>query len=181
MDTSLLLLSIIIGINFFVGLGIIFHDPRKIVNQNFFLFILGITLWAFSIIAIFAFKNFSFNTLIFFGFILAIIGIYNFSQVFPAQKNFSPRHKWYIIPALLLFIGIPFNLYVKDIAVSASGAVQPVNGPGMPVFAFVCLAYLIAAIYSLIRRYFHLNSIDRVRVQYFFFWCMRIFCLRGSI
>lgn len=154
--------------NLLVACYVLYRSPRSRVHQTFFLFVLGTVLWAGGIGAMFASGNFVFDKLIFVGAIVMMVGVVLFTRVFPRNDSIPGWYRYAFIPWLVVLCTLPFNLLVSRIVVHTDGAIEPINGPMMPVFVAAALAYCVLAVTNLLRNYREARGRERTQLMYLF-------------
>ena len=161
-------------VNFTIGVFVLYKNPTNLVNISFFVFVLGATLWIVSFSLILITHDFFFNQLIFHGGTIMFAGFLVFSKVFPS--NIIPPKKFWVslIPLLIIMFLTPLNLFVKGMLFLPDHGVQPVNGPLMPFYAGVVLAYVLYSFYLLLNNFKHSTGTVHMQLRYLF-WGMGIF------
>jgi signal transduction histidine kinase len=156
-------LLLIATANLLVGIGVFLKNPRRIVNQAFFLFVAGSTAWVMGISLLYITHNFMFDKLALGGGFVLLFGMTLAARVFPSESRLSPRFLLLFIPLAFTSLFLPFNLFIASITVDAAGFIEPVNGPLFPLFAGNVIGYLIATIYYFVLNY--RRSTGRARMQ----------------
>jgi signal transduction histidine kinase len=157
-------------INLGIALYVLAKNHRHASHQAFFLMFFGVSSWTIGITLLSHTGQFGiFDKISLYGGICAIAGFAFFARVFPESAHPSKRFWFSLIPLLFLATILPFNLVMKDVLVSNSGTLEPINGPLFPLFAVIEIAYIIYAIILFVRHYKKTTPIQRQRIAYFFF------------
>ena len=155
------------GINLLIGIFVLFKNPRSIVNQSFFIFILGASAWGAGVALLYLSHDFAFDKLTLGGGLLMFFGITLFSRVFPSEKVVSKNFYLLFAPLAIATACLPFNLFITSIAVDKAGLIQPENGPLFPLYVGVALWYLVFSFYFFRKRFVASSGKSRQQMLYF--------------
>lgn len=159
-------LLVIAAVDALFGIFVLARNPGHIVNRVFAVFNLSIAAWIGSVAHVLTTQTLRLNDLLFFSGFLVVGSLFLLSYVFPNGERVPRRLAFAFLPLLVLMLGIPFDIYVSDIRVTATGMATPVNGPGMPLFAVIAAGYLLASIAMLARSYRSARGRERMQLQY---------------
>lgn len=152
-----------------VGVYVLSKERKSLINQSFFLFVCGISLWTVGFVFLSATEDFFFNRIILFGGLLLAYAVFLFSNVFPNRTSISRRAWWLSLPFLAAaLLIIPPHLIIQKTVITESGGLQPMNGPLFPVYAFILTLYVALTFYNLIKSYRHSSGRTRLQMKYFF-------------
>ncbi len=152
--------------NLAIGLIVLLKNPRHLVNRSFFIFILGVCMWAIGISLLYITSNFYFDKLALGGGLLMLFGMTLFSRVFPSKQHVQSRFFLLFIPLGFAVALLPFNLFIQSIRFDAQGLLVPTNGPLFPYYAAVAVGYIFAALYYFWKNYRASNGTARMQLLY---------------
>lgn len=164
----LFLLSVVAAIDFSIAVFVLLKNPKNIVNRIFFIFVLGIAIWVLGIALLSYTKLFIFDKVVFFGGTLMVLGLVLFAKVFPNGESPGKRFWLSLIPFLGIFISIPFNVFIKELILTDDERLIPVNGPGLPFYAFFIALYIGLSLFLLVQKYSKSSGIVRLQIKYLF-------------
>lgn len=168
-----------IGLVNLVIAGYVFlRNPKNLINRIFFLLVAGASLWVSGIGALALTKLFFFDKLVFYAGTCMFLGLVLFAKTFPYRKTLSKKFLLLLIPFLVIFALIPFNVFVKGLRATNDGSLSPINGPAFPFFVLVMGGYIFYSMYLLLRTYHHASDTERLRMKYFF---LGLFTFLGMI
>ncbi len=159
-----------------LGLFVLSKNPQNKQNLFFFLTCLGLTMWIGGLVLMQSLKVFYVpDKITLFGGLFTMVGVYLFSTVFPndqkllfkLQNPFKKNCSVRLIPALVILILIPFNIFIKNVIFQGEDF-TPVNGTLYPLLALTEAGYGIAAIVNFFRQYKNSIGYKRQQVVYFF-------------
>lgn len=153
--------------NLLIAFYVFIKRPANIVNRSFFVFIVGIVSWIWSIALIFMTHDFFYNKFIFISAAVLFSGFFIFAKVFPAAE--SPHWKFYfmLIPAFFVLVAAPLDIFITGMQVGPGGELIPENGRLFPVFILIGLMYFLFGSFYLLRNYSVSEGIYRVQSKYF--------------
>ena len=155
-------------IEIYIGLYVFSNNPRSIINRSFFILILGVGLWIIGVSLLYITHLFIFDKLVFAGAFLFIIGLVLFIKSFPYGRPIERKFYFSFIPWILLYLFLPFNLFIKDISIDFLGRVEPVNGPLFPAFLILFIFYIGISAVLATRQYKNSLGLARTQMQYLF-------------
>lgn len=162
------MLILIALLDFLAAAFILWKNPKSIVHRAFFTFVSGASVWVLGIALLSITKFFILDKVIFYGGTIMILGLVLFAKTFPDGGAVSRRFWLLLLPFAGIFIAIPFNVFIKGLAPTPEGTLQPINGPAFPVFGLVIGAYFIFAISLLVKKYRSSSGLPRLQMQYLF-------------
>jgi len=164
---------ILIGFATFVlGFWVYASDRKKKLNQVFFLMTIFISIWPACgfLTELFAhpLSSLFWARLGYAVVSLFIITYYFFINLFPRkEKSFPLLDKIVIIVgAFFFFIALLTDLVIKEITFKAWG-VDFIFGQGALFYFSFVIFFPFLALYLLLRKYFNLSPVEKIRVQYF--------------
>ncbi|MFA5104988.1 MAG: histidine kinase N-terminal 7TM domain-containing protein [Candidatus Margulisiibacteriota bacterium] len=89
-----------------------------------------------------------------------------FSLIFPENKDPGIKSLFVFIPTFALYIMQSWGLIALSIGLSDSGAIRPVYGPYISLFAIYYVAYFLLIFVILMQKYFKVRGIARLQIQY---------------
>ncbi len=162
-------LVIVSSFNLCIGIFVFWYRPERIVNRMLCAITLGIALWGFGLTLLTETHDFSYNTVMFYGFSLFIFGFVTFARTFP-NTTFIPK-KFYLI--FLPLAGVPlaalFGWIIKSATYDISNHPAPVNGPLFPFFVALSLFYFLLGFYFFRRTYRTSVGVARIQIYYLLF------------
>jgi signal transduction histidine kinase len=162
-ELSLILIGIV---NAFMGLGVLFHNPRRLINISFCIFVVSIGCWTACIGLLYLTHQFLFNTLVFYTLLPEVASLLVFAYVFPFEKLLPHRFLWTLAPLLLLACIIPLNLFVSGLTIDAGGAIMPAIGPLFPLFVVAVGIYFAGATWLFARNFRRSTGMHRMQMRY---------------
>ena len=149
---------------FIIGVYVLLRKPRDVINQSFFLFVAGVTLWVIGFLLLSVTGNFIFNRVILYGGLLLPYGLFLFSKTFPTKEPFGRKTVFFSMPFLLgILIIIPSRLIIDHTTIYESGQLEPTNGPLFPLYAAIIAWYVLLSLFNFIRHYRHSSGKARMR------------------
>ena len=136
-------LAIVAVLNLCIGLWVLIKNPNNIVNQSFFVFILGITSWICGVILLYQTHNFSYDNLALGGGLVTFLGISLFTRVFPTKEKFSLGLEFFA-PIIAGFLILPFHLFISGIIIDKNNLIKPINGTLFLLYVILGLLYFVA-------------------------------------
>ncbi len=167
LNLSSTLLLLINFANIAIGTWVLLKNPRRIVNRSFFIFVLGSSAWAMGILLIYITHDFYFDKLALGGGLLMMFGITLFARVFPTEERVQKRFFLLYIPLAMVATCLPFNVFITGITIDTEGLVRPANGPLLPLYVAVVVAYSLAALYYFKRSYVKATGNSQLQMLYF--------------
>ncbi len=152
----------------FIGLFVLLNNPKSIINRSFFFFIFGIAFWIIGVVLLYMTYLFAFDKLVFGAVFFMITGLVVFTRVFPYEHTIKNKFYLLFLPWVLLYLGLPFNLFIKKIIVDSTGRIQPINGPLFPVFLLLFAGYITLSIGFIFPKYRKSIGLARTQMQYLF-------------
>lgn len=157
--------------NLFLGLFILLHNPKKIINQIYFALAIGLTLWTFGIIAIITgLYSILLGKILFSGGSVLVSAILLFSIFI--DKIQERLNKKLLIPTIL---GIGFgilclitNYIIVDVRL-IDGKIQATYGPLYFLFLFYMILCVFSSIYILFKKFLDSSSALREQLKFIFF------------
>src|SRR3990167_11059541 len=149
-----------------IGGYVLLKNSSRSLNRSFFAFAFGMALIGIGMTLLFMTHNILFDRVIFFGGYLMVLGMVLLSFKFPANEPMRPVAWLLFLPLAALAAATPFGFLVKEVIFRADGILEPVNGPGMPVFAAVIVAYAILSGWNFWHRYKGALGPSRLQMQY---------------
>lgn len=153
-------------LNGLTGIFVLLKNPTNIVHRSFALFAISNALWSASVGLILITGNFFFNQIIFYSAMLMFAGLLLFARVFPRGELVPPRFFLAAIPAVLVMIALPFNIFVQDLQIAPDGSVTPIVGPGMPLCIIVIIGYFVSSLYFLLKNLQRTTGHHRSQLYY---------------
>jgi signal transduction histidine kinase len=150
----------------FFGASVLLQNSRRLVNRIFAVFVFGSVVWIAGIAMLDITGNFFFDKVILYGGVLLFLGIFLLAEIFPDVERVEKRFWWYLIPFAILFLLIPFNVFITGARINAHGFLEPQNGPAFPLLAGTLLAYAVASLVLLLRKLRTLRGRARLQMQY---------------
>ena len=155
-------------VEIFIGLFILLNNPKSLINRSFFFFILGIAGWIIGVSILYLTHLFIFDKLVFISVFFMITGLVVFTKTFPYDYKIEKKFYWIFLPWILLYLGLPFNLFIKGISVDINGRIQPNNGPLFIVFLILFASYIILSIFLIVSKYRKAVGLARIQLNYLF-------------
>lgn len=168
------LLILVFILNILLGLFVLARDRKNQINISFSLFVLGVAGWLSINFLSNQFtdfpKAFMLNKLIFLESPYISFALVYFSLVFPyASFNVKIKHLFLlIIPVLISNIFTALNLTITGVNIVPGEVTGVVFGPGIAVYGFQFVAYLLVALILLGRKYFKTKGHQHTQMQYVF-------------
>lgn len=94
-----------------------------------------------------------------------------FAGIFPEYKGTDTGFRkdiWIFTPLPFLYILQLSGLIARSVMTSNTGGIEQVYGPMLPVFMLYFIGYFFMVFAILVRKYFRLRGISRIRLQYVF-------------
>lgn len=154
-----------------VGLYVFAQSKGSFMRKSFALLVFGLTCWGMSITALYLTHMFLFSSLVFMSGALWFVGLMFFTYSFPHDTPPPNSFLLRAIPASIIFLLAPFNVFITGFTVDVDGYLRPENNYYFLVpFMFVFASYVVCSIISVVRNY-RLYSHDityRTQFHYFF-------------
>ncbi len=152
--------------NLTIGTVVLLKNPRHLVNRSFFIFILGMCMWAMGISLLYITGNFYFDKLALGGGLLMLFGMTLFTRVFPSDQHIKRRFFLLFIPLSFAVVLLPFNVFIQSIRFDAQGLLVPINGPLFPYYAAVAVGYIFASLFYFWSNYKISRGTARMQLLY---------------
>ena len=166
------LLILVFILNILLGLFVLLRDRKNQINISFCLFVLGIAGWLSANFLSNQFTDypraFMFNKLIFLESPYISFALIYFSLVFPyATFNVKIKHLFLlIIPVLISNVFTILNLTITGVNIVPGGVTGVVFGPGIAVYGFQFVAYVLISLLLLGWKYFKTKGHQHTQMQY---------------
>jgi signal transduction histidine kinase len=166
LDIQQISLLLINGANVSIGVLVFLKNPRRLVNQSFFLFVAGSSAWAMGISLLYITHIFAFDKLALGGGLLMLLGLTLFARVFPSETALPRKFFLVFIPLIIAALCLPFNLFIQSITVDLSGLIKPRNGILFPFFVANTIWYVMLATYYFVRSFQISKRLERMQMLY---------------
>lgn len=170
---ELLLPSLLILVQMFLGAYVFFKNPRSEVNVSFSLFCLSLALWSFTVTML---QNAQDSVSVVFwgreiyiGPILIVYFFLYFTSVFPRETKpqIAVGKGVLFIPTIIFMIIAQTPLILETASLSPGGPV-PKFGIGLLLFAVYFIAYFVYGLFNLTRKYIRSKGNERTQIRYVF-------------
>lgn len=145
------------------------RNKRAAIYQSFLLLGTGLSLWAISLVLMQITKDFVFATPTLTSGLLAFVGFFFLAKTFPDYTGPIPKQFYfYLVPALILIILVPFKVFISDAIFYPDGSIEPINEPAFPIFLLIILGYVIGSIVLMTKKFLRVTGVMREQMRYFF-------------
>ena len=149
-----------------IGGYVFFKNSLRPLNLVFFAFAFGMALIGVGMVLLSNTHYLIFDKVIFGGGYLMVFGLMLLSMKFPADEPLHPAAWLVFLPLAVLTALTPFGFLVKEVIFRPDGILEPVNGPGIHVFAVIIGAYILLSGWEFWKRYRSLSGSSRLQMQY---------------
>jgi GAF domain-containing protein len=155
-------------LSLFVGIYILWQNPRGLIHRSFFMFIIGNVLWGGGIFLLRMTGNFFFDKVILYGGVIMWFGLVVFARYFPSGLAVKKTFWFFSLPAMIIAIILPLGLIIENTHVHADGSIEPVNGPLFPLYFGVLAFYTLLALAFFVKKYIQAKGIHKIQMRYLF-------------
>ena len=172
-NLDLISVGITLAATVIIGFTIFFSNKESVTNRTFLYFTLITAAWG---ILNYLYYNTG-NALTSFWIIrfvifLAVWHAFTFFQlmyVFPRENvHFSKKYKYFLVPvvAITSIVNLTPLVFRRIQEVSETGTVSKIeNGPAISLFGTLIIAFILSAIYTLIKKTIHAKNEDKSRLK----------------
>lgn len=163
--TNYFLIGVALG-TFLITL-FVYRGKKDAVRQSFLLLGSGFSFWTISVALMSMTKSPLFITPIFISSFLAFGGFYLLARTFPSTTEIL-RWQDYLILSPMIALAIPLFLggIMESVIFHADGTMQPVHGAAFPFFVLTALAYLVAGIDLIIKKWKKSSGRQKMQIRY---------------
>lgn len=168
-NALLLILFITFIANFAIGLFVYFKNPKRIINQIFSVFAIGVAGWNFTIFALLAFPADIWVSRLAFSFGgIMTAGFLSFAITFPEREKLSKIISYLLVPLMLILFIVPLagDLFVKTVSVGA--AITGTFGPLYPIYMPFLPLFILLSIIVFIYKYLKVTGVYKLQLKYVF-------------
>jgi len=173
LNLDLISVGITLAATVIIGFTIFFSNKESVTNRTFLYFALITALWG-------ILNYLYYNTgdaltsfwVIRFVIFLGVWHAFTFFQliyVFPREKMyFSKKYKYFLVPvvAITSIINLTPLVFKRIQEVSETGTVSKIeNGPAISLFGTLIVAFILSAIYILVKKTIHTKDEERGRMK----------------
>jgi len=147
----------------------VYGGKRDAIRQSFLLTGMSISLWALGLVLMQMTRDFVFATPTLISGILVFAGLFLFAKTFPEYTGAMPRRFYlYLIPALVIIVLIPFDVFIQDVIFHPDGSIEPINTAAMPFHVLTIVGYISGSLFFMVKKLKSSSGIMKLQMQYLF-------------